>query len=59
MPIFSAQVVAQVILDNVVKLHGVPNSVVCDRNKVFTNAFWRHLFYMLKIKLALSIAYHP
>jgi hypothetical protein len=56
---FSAQMVAQVILDNVVKLHGVPNSVVSDRDKVFTSAFWRHLFDMLKIKLALSTAYHP
>jgi hypothetical protein len=32
---------------------------VSDRDKVFTSAFWRHLFDMLKIKLALSTAYHP
>jgi hypothetical protein len=56
---FSAQVVAQVILDNVVKLHGVPQSIVSDRDNIFTSVFWKHLFELLKVKLALSTAYHP
>lgn len=36
---FTTQGVAQVILDNVVKLHGLPKSIVCDRDKIFTSNF--------------------
>lgn len=56
---FSAAVVAQVFLDNVVKLHGVPKTLVSDRDKVFTSQFWKALFQTLGTQLALSTAYHP
>jgi hypothetical protein len=36
---FVARQVAQVILDVVVKLHGMPNSIVSDRDKFFTSSF--------------------
>lgn len=51
---FSAAVVAQVFLDNVVKLHGVPKTLVSDRDKVFTSQFWKALFQTLGTQLALS-----
>jgi hypothetical protein len=37
---FSTQQVAQVILKQVVKLHGLPQSIVSDRDRVFTSSFW-------------------
>jgi hypothetical protein len=43
----------------VVNVHGLPKSMVSDRDCVFTNAFWTHLFKLLGTKLNLSIAYHP
>jgi hypothetical protein len=43
----------------VVKLHGVPKTLVSDRDKVFTSQFWKALFQTLGTQLALSIAYHP
>jgi hypothetical protein len=56
---FTATSIAQVFLDNVVKLHGIPKSIVCDRDKVFTSSFWTPLFKLLKTDLRLSFAYHP
>ena len=36
---FSAQEVARIFLDSVVKLHGVPKTIVSDRDKIFTSNF--------------------
>ncbi|GJV87956.1 reverse transcriptase [Tanacetum coccineum] len=56
---FIASQVAQVFLDQVYKLHGLPESIVSDRDKVFLSNFWKALFAELKVKLKLSTAYHP
>jgi hypothetical protein len=56
---YTAASIAQVFLHNVVKLHGIPHIIVCDRDKVFTSAFWSELFNLLKTELKLSSAYHP
>jgi hypothetical protein len=57
---FSAPKVAHVFLDNIVKLHGTPRSLVTDNIvKVFTSNFWKALFQALGTKLALTTAYHP
>jgi hypothetical protein len=56
---YTAVSVASVFLDNVVKLHGLPKSIVSDRDKVFTTTFWKTLFGLLNIKLQFSSAYHP
>lgn len=56
---FTASLVAKTIFDNVVKLHGVPKSIVSDRDKVFTSHFWKELFALLGTQLLMSSAYHP
>ena len=56
---FTASQVAQLFLDNVYKLHGLPKSIVSDRDKVFMSLFWQSLFKMLQVQLKTSSAYHP
>jgi hypothetical protein len=56
---YTALSVATTFLDNVVKLHGVPLSIVSDRDAIFTSNFWRHLFKAVGTKLSYSSAYHP
>ena len=43
----------------VVKVHGMPKSIVSDRNVVFTSLFWQQLFRMEGNELKMSSSYHP
>jgi hypothetical protein len=56
---FSAKQVAQAILDVVVRLHGMPLSIVSDRDRVFTSNFWKELFKMNNTTLLTSTATIP
>lgn len=56
---YTAQIIARVVLDNIVKLHGLPKTVVTDRDKVFMSSFWKELFRIYNVKLLFSTAYHP
>ncbi|GKB83583.1 putative mitochondrial protein [Tanacetum coccineum] len=40
-------------------LHGLPESIMSDKDKVFLSNFWKALFAKLKVKLKLSTVYHP
>ncbi|GJW61429.1 retrotransposon-related protein [Tanacetum coccineum] len=56
---FTASTVAQVFLDNVYRLHGMPDSIISDKVKIFLSHFWQSLFKVLKVQLKMSTAYHP
>ena len=56
---FTAATVAKAFVAHVVKLHGVPKSIVSDRDKVFTSSFWKALFQLQGTKLCMSSSYHP
>lgn len=58
-PYFSSAIVVEAFLKQVVKLHGIPRTIVFDRDKSFTSSFWRHLMKLQGTKLCFSIAYHP
>jgi hypothetical protein len=56
---YSAPTVAKIFMDNVYKLHGLPASVVNDRDPVFLSKFWKELFTIQGVNLLYSSAYHP
>ena len=56
---FTASDVARMLLDSVVKIHGLPLFITLDRDKIFTSNFWRELFKQLGVGLHMSTACHP
>lgn len=56
---FTAQIVAKSFLDVIYKLHGLPISILTDRDKIFTSSFWKELFRLMGTRLNMSSAYHP
>lgn len=55
----TAQDTADIFVDAVVKLHGVPQDTVSDRGPQFAGTFWQSLADRLGFKSKLSSAYHP
>ena len=49
---------AEVIIDVVVRHHGLLDSIVTDKGSLFTPKFWSSLYYFLGIKRRLSTAFH-
>jgi len=50
---------AELYVREIVKLHGVPVSIVSDRDPWFTSRFWDRLQSAMGTKLNFSTAYHP
>ncbi|WVZ95213.1 hypothetical protein U9M48_041007, partial [Paspalum notatum var. saurae] len=56
---FTAPSVAQKFLHHVYRLHGLPATIVTDRDKIFTSHFWRELFRLAGVTLNMTSSYHP
>jgi hypothetical protein len=55
----SMQKMAELYIREIVRLHGVPNSIVSDRDPRFTSKFWGRLQDAMGTRLNFSTAYHP
>ena len=53
------QQLAELYMSEIVRLHGVPVSIVSDRDTQFTSRFWRALQKAFGIVLNYSTAFHP
>ena len=55
----SAPDVASLFIHQVIRLHGLPDSLINYRDPVFTSHFWRRLLELLGIRANRSSAFHP
>jgi hypothetical protein len=55
----TAEETAQIVVDYVVRHHGVPEKIISDRGPQFASAFWSSFWGYLGTKPALSTAFHP
>ena len=51
--------IALIVLKEVVRLHGIPESIVFNRDTQFTSIFWMELQKLMRTKLLMSTAFHP
>jgi len=56
---FDASRVASLFFAEVVRLHGLPTTIVSDRDVKFTSYFWKALWAKMGTKLKFSSAFHP
>jgi hypothetical protein len=54
-----ATTIARIFFDNIVKLHGVPSSIVSDHDSTFTDRFWQELFKFVGVNLQFSSTFYP
>ena len=56
---YSLEKLAKLYMDEIVRLHGVPMSIVSNKNPRFVSRFWQKLQETLGTKLNYNTAYHP
>ncbi|KAI5344802.1 hypothetical protein L3X38_012679 [Prunus dulcis] len=56
---YSLNKLAKIFIDEIVRLHGVPVSIVSDRDPRFTSRFWTKLNEAFGTQLQFSTAFHP
>ena len=56
---YSAESVAQAFFADIVRLHGMPQSLVSDQDPIFTSTLWRELMRLMGAKLHMTTAFHP
>ena len=51
--------IAEIYKKEVVRLHGVPKTIVSNKDPKFTSNFWMSLFKGSRTKLNINTMYHP
>ena len=56
---FDASKIEALFMKEIVRLHGIPQSIVSDRDVKFVSYFWKTLWAKMGTKLKFSSAFHP
>jgi hypothetical protein len=56
---YTVSSVTTAFMDHIHKLHGMPASIISDRDPIFTSRFWHEMVALTGTKLRMSSAYHP
>jgi hypothetical protein len=54
-----AEKYVEIYIDQIVRLHGILRTIVCDRGALFVAHFWEELQKSLGTTMIRSSAYHP
>jgi hypothetical protein len=55
----TASQLSDIYIKEIVRLHGLPSSIVSDRDTKFTSKWWKEVHRVLGAKLLMSTAFHP
>jgi hypothetical protein len=56
---YSTALVAKAFFDSIVRLDGLPTSIVSDRDSIFTSNMWKDMFRLTGTILCTSSTFHP
>lgn len=56
---FTALDVAEAYMQHIHRLHGLPQSLISDHDRIFTSTLWTTLFRLAGTQLRMSSSYHP
>jgi len=56
---YTAKKYAEIYMDQIIRLHGIPKTIISDRGTLFVARFWEQMQLALGTKLIRSSAYHP
>jgi transposase InsO family protein len=51
--------IAEIFMKKIARLHGIPRTIVSDKDTKFTSNFWRGLFKGFGTNINFSTTYHP
>ncbi len=55
---FIVEQLRYIVLNRLIRYHGIPKGLTSDRDKLFTSNYWKTLLPMLDTRLRMFIAYH-
>ena len=55
----AAKEVAWLFVKEIVRLHGMPESIMSNWDAKFTSSFWKELHRLMGTKLLMSTSFHP